>query len=142
MSSITQFKGRYRFLSNFWNAPVMFDGTLYATLEHAYQAAKTHDAAGRRMISLAQTPGYAKRLGRTVRIRSDWEKAKLGVMEDLVRDKFTRHPVLGKWLVDTSPRMLIEGNSWGDTYWGVCGGVGENHLGHILMKIRSELING
>ena len=45
-------------------------------------------------------------------------------------------------LIQTGDSVLIEGNTWGDRVWGVCNGVGENRLGRILMKIRSELNQG
>lgn len=60
-------------------------------------------------------------------------------MEDIVRDKFTRNEDLKAMLLATGDEGLIEGNWWGDTFWGECKGQGENHLGRILMKIRREL---
>lgn len=53
-------------------------------------------------------------------------------MWDILVDKFTRTPALGKALVGTAPATLVEGNTWKDTFWGVCKGVGENHLGRHL----------
>ena len=60
-------------------------------------------------------------------------------MEDICRAKFTQNEELKKKLIDTGDATLIEGNTWNDTFWGVCNGVGENNLGKILMKIREEL---
>jgi hypothetical protein len=60
-------------------------------------------------------------------------------MESLVKEKFTRDTELGAKLVATGDEELVEGNYWGDTFWGVCRGVGQNHLGKILMKVREEL---
>jgi len=59
-------------------------------------------------------------------------------MTDLVRQKFS-NPQLAKQLLDTKDFELIEGNTWGDTFWGVCSGKGQNNLGKILMQIRNEL---
>ena len=60
-------------------------------------------------------------------------------METLIREKFMRHPELAKQLRTTSPHTLVELNSWGDRFWGVCRGRGQNHLGRILMAVRDAL---
>ena len=135
---INQFTGEYRWLSNFWPAKVKYLGVEYPTVEHAYQAAKTEDSAWRENIRQAATPGQAKRLGSQAPMRPEWHNVKLEVMENLVRRKF-QHPELKALLLATKNEELVEGNYWGDTFWGVCRGKGENHLGKILMKIRSEL---
>jgi len=133
------FTGTHRFLSNFYPSPIeMPTGETAPTVEHAYQAWKTEDREEREVILLASSPGAAKRLGRRATLRPKWEGIKLLVMEGLVRQKF-QDKKLRKQLVGTGDEELVEGNSWGDTYWGVCGGVGSNHLGKILMKIRAEL---
>jgi ribA/ribD-fused uncharacterized protein len=72
-------------------------------------------------------------------MRPDWEQVKILIMTSLVRDKFTRHQDLKEQLLATGDAELIEGNWWGDTFWGVCKGKGENHLGKVLMKVREEL---
>lgn len=137
---IDKFSGYYRFLNNFYlPAAVVLDGVPYPGVEHAYQAAKSDDVIMRAIVRQAATPGAAKRIGQRLLLRHDWEQVKLLVMEDLVRQKFTNHPELGQALLDTGDAELIEGNHWGDTFWGVCNGVGENHLGKILMKVRQEL---
>ena len=84
------------------------------------------------------TCGQAKRLGSQIPLRHDWEQVKLDVMETILRDKFTRHSGLRVQLLDTGDRELVEQNTWGDRFWGVCG-VGENHLGRLLVKIRTGL---
>lgn len=136
---ITAFTGEYRWLSNFWPAPVMLDGVMYPSVEHAYVAAKTTDPAIRHQVLLCIGPTSAKRFGRTIRLRDDWDQIKLQIMSDLVWLKF-REPDLRRRLIDTAGRELIEGNTWNDTFWGVCNGVGHNHLGKILMNIREHLI--
>lgn len=136
---IDSFRGPYHFLSNFYPAEVKYQGVFYPTVEHAYQAAKTEDKPDQEQIRQSPTPGAAKRLGRRVDIRPDWESVKLAVMEQLIEDKFRRHPVLTQLLIQTGDEDLVEGNNWGDTYWGVCRNRGENHLGRILMRVRSEL---
>ncbi|RIK69394.1 MAG: DUF1768 domain-containing protein [Planctomycetota bacterium] len=137
--AIESFRGEYRFLSNFYPAEVVFEGITFPTCEHAYQAAKTLDSGERRSIAALATPSEAKRAGRELSLRADWDRVKLLVMEECVRDKFTRNPALRDRLLATGKARLIEGNVWGDTFWGVCDGRGENHLGCILMKVRAEL---
>ncbi len=144
MNTISTFSGKYRFLSNFWPLvqPIRDKyGIEYPTVEHAYQAMKTLDRAMREKIAQAMSPGQAKMLGRRVRLREDWDEVKLTLMYLLNSAKFSHEP-LRSMLKETGDATLIEGNTWRDTYWGVCNGVGENNLGKILMKIRSRLVLG
>lgn len=138
---IDSFSGEWRPLSNFWYAPVVYDGVTYPTNEHAFQAAKTLYTAQRERIQYAESPGEAKRLGRQVTLRPDWEEIKIEVMTDLNRQKY-RDNDFRNLLLSTGDASLIEGNHWGDTFWGVCNGVGKNYLGKILMSIRDELKEG
>lgn len=133
---IASFQGKYRWLSNFWSCFVELDGDEYPSVENAYQAAKTLDLE-LRVPFQKYFPGKAKTMGRSLPIRPDWEEVKLYVMEDLLRQKFVGE--LAKRLVDTKHDVLVEENTWNDTYWGVCKGVGHNHLGRILMRIRDGL---
>lgn len=141
---INEFKGDYRFLSNFYMAPVMFEGVEYPSSEHAYMAAKTVDPEKRYAIQQCPTPGEAKKMGRRLALRSDWEDIKVGVMYQILKEKFTRHPVLKAKLLATGDQHLIEGNWWGDKIWGVClkTNQGQNLLGGLLMKVRAELKGG
>jgi hypothetical protein len=136
---IDSFQGPYRFLSNFWPTEVVFENLTFPTVEHAYQAAKTLSLEERHRIASLATPGEAKKEGRKLAQRSDWEQVKFQVMEECVRYKFTHHPELKAELLATGEAELIEGNDWGDKIWGVYQGEGENRLGKILMKIRAEL---
>ncbi len=138
MKPIDSFSGAYRFLSNFYPAAVEYQGQVYPTSEHAYQAAKTLDEGERRLIRETPSPGTVKRLGMTVTLRKDWEEVKLQVMEQILLTKFSERSIRAQ-LLHTYDRQLVEGNTWGDTYWGVCKGVGENRLGVILMKVRATL---
>lgn len=138
MLEIKGFFGEYRFLSNFTKAWVKFEGDLYSTTEHAYQAAKTHDMEQRRLIRCAVTPQAAKKLGSEVQLRGDWEEVKDSVMYDLLIQKFSQEPHMSA-LLQTGDAYLEETNTWNDCYWGVCKGVGQNKLGKMLMKIREDL---
>lgn len=142
MDKIDRFDGEYRWLSNFAESAVEFEGIQYPTVEHAYQAAKTLSKNDRAVIAGASTPGLAKRMGQQVLLRKDWENIKLQVMGDLLVEKFTKHADLKQQLLDTGDTWLIEGNYWGDTFWGVCRGKGENMLGLMLMFIRQEIKEG
>ena len=142
MKTINQFRGEYSFLSNFYFAPFEFEEVFYSTAEHAFQSYKTHDEHERRLIRKAKTPGEARRLGKTVNLRPEWEDIKLGLMKRIVFAKFGQSQRLKRKLIETEDAELIEGNSWHDTFWGVCNGVGENHLGKILMEVREVLKEG
>ena len=138
---IDSFEGQYRWLSNFWPAVVMLDGYSYPSVEHAYQAAKSLDVDYRWRCRSALHAGLAKRLGRTAALRHDWDTSKVGIMRELVRQKFA-HPELAEKLLATGDAELIEGNHWNDTFWGVCRGRGLNMLGQILMETRFNLKQG
>ena len=139
---ILSFHGPYRFLSNFYRSPIEIDGHTYLTAEHAYQALKTKDEHEREMIRRAPTPGKAKQWGKEVTLRHGWEGGLREVMmERVVKAKYDQHPELERLLLETGDRELIEGNSWGDTFWGKCNGRGENKLGKIHMKERVERRN-
>lgn len=139
--AVSAFTGKNRYLSNFW--PVAVEGPggfLYPTVEHAYQASKTCHPQEWAAILKMPTPGMAKRAGRKVTLREDWDTIKLERMESLLRQKFAIGTELAERLYYTDGE-IAEGNYWHDTYWGVSAHTGEgfNHLGRILMKIRDEL---
>lgn len=136
--TVDRFVGDFAFLSNFYRSVIYVDGRRYATVEHAYQAAKTSDVASRELIRKAKTPSLAKKLGQAVTLRADWDAVRLQVMEDLVRKKF-ENPFLRPMLLATAGAELVEGNLWNDTFFGVCRGVGQNWLGKLLMKVRDEI---
>lgn len=139
-SKIESFRGEYHFLSNFFPAPVTYKGLTYPNNEAAFQAQKTFDEDERRAFT-ELSPKDAKHRGRQVLLRRDWEEVKIGIMEDIVRAKFTQNEDLKERLLSTGDALLIEGNRWNDRFWGVDlrSRTGKNHLGRILMKIRSEL---
>lgn len=134
---VTEFQGGYRWLSNFWPAQVILDGVIYPSIENAYQAAKKHPSQRAPFRSCA--PGQAKRLGRVGETRADWEMEKVAVMRALIAQKFAPDSELGARLLATEDRKLVEGNTWGDVFWGVCRGRGQNVLGQLLMERRAFL---
>lgn len=143
---IDSFSEKYFFLSNFYNVYVEYDGTIYCSTEAAFQAAKTMDMAERARIA-SLSPSDAKRAGRRLQLRPDWESVKDKVMYDVCFAKFTTNDSfrLRERLLETEDEELIEGNTWHDNYWGNCtcdkckNIPGRNQLGKTLMRIRDEL---
>lgn len=142
VNEITTFKGVYSFLSNFYVSEVVLDGVVYKTAEHAFQAGKAANTVDRIAIIKCDTPGGAKRKGRLVKCRPDWEDIKVQHMYRVLRAKFKHEPLKSNLLL-TGTRQLIEGNTWHDEFWGVCScpnhGKGKNKLGELLMQVREEL---
>ena len=146
---VKSFKGKKAFLSNFYKCDIFYDGWIYPSVEHAFQASKTMDIYDREIIRMTKSPAKAKQIGRSLyRIRNDWEIVKYGIMHQLLWYKFTHNVDLLKRLVDTEKEELIEINDWHDNYWGKCvckdcisGTIAKNRLGMLLMEIRgSELL--
>lgn len=133
---INRFTGEYAYLSNFYINAVLLDNRIYPSVENAYQAAKTFKD---RSNFYHCDPGFAKRLGSRVVLRANWEQVKIEVMRSLIKQKFQPNCYLAGKLLSTENKELVEGNSWNDTFWGVCRGVGENNLGKLLMEQRAYL---
>ena len=135
---IDKFRGDYAFLSNFYTAEVLYKGITYKSSEAAYQAQKTLDESIKHKISLLNAPS-AKRAGSHVDLRPDWNNVKLTIMHDIVYAKFSQNVGLKDKLLATGDELLVEGNTWGDYYWGQVEDKGTNYLGKILMLVRAEL---
>jgi len=147
---ILKFKEQFEFLSNFFMCAITYDGIVYPSTEHAYQAAKAMNHVDKIRISRLKTPGEAKREGRKIAMRPDWDQIKDQVMYDICKMKFSI-PYFKTQLLLTGDAFLQEGNNWHDNYWGVCGCNNcpqhrvfpkeqQNHLGKVLMQIRAELL--
>ena len=145
---IDKFQGHWRFLSNFYPCKIS-DGIEYPSVEHYYVAMKVDDdqlingkyytpSDFREMISKVESPAIVKKIGKLVKVRKDWGSKKIHIMNWAVREKF-KNKELSEMLLSTGDVELIEGNTWGDTFWGVCNNKGKNHLGKILMEVRREL---
>ncbi|MCZ2224285.1 MAG: NADAR family protein [Chitinophagales bacterium] len=136
---IKEFKNEFAWLSNFTPVQVEFEGLTFHSVENAYQAAKSIDIEVRRVF-VSLTPGQSKKHSRAISIREDWEEVKFSIMENLCRQKFNKSPFKEK-LLATGNEEIVEGNLWNDKVWGFClkTGEGQNNLGKIIMKIRSEL---
>lgn len=137
---IDSFRGEYSFLSNFHRCNITLDGVTYTSAEAAFQAQKDPSRAAE---FARMTPDEAKRAGRNVRIDvNKWNSNRDNAMMRVLKAKFEQNPDLADKLRATGNSDLIEGNTWGDKYWGVSNGEGENKLGSMLMQIRNELKNG
>ena len=131
---IKSFRGKHAFLSNMFEAPVMG----YKSAEAAFQASKASNEADRAKFKNLSGK-EARALGRKIKLRSDWNNVRVDVMRDIIRAKFRENPELAKQLLATGNANLVEGNTWGDTFWGEVNGLGQNQLGKILMEVREEL---
>ena len=134
---ITEFKDNYKFLSNFYEKEITINNLTYGSSEAAFQSFKTTDPEIRKSFC-SMKPWEAKKTGKVISLRSDWDKIKLEVMGKVCWVKF-KDPELRQLLLNTGDEWLVEGNLWQDTFWGICNGHGRNELGKILMKIRDRI---
>ena len=147
---INNFSGKYEFLSNFFMTPVLYEGILFPSSEHAYQAAKTTSTAERLIIFHCKTAGQAKRAGskksKKITLRPDWDSIRFEIMSDILEHKFQNNELAEK-LIETRGQELVEGNYWHDNYWGICNcekcesKPKTNNLGFILMRTRSHILS-
>lgn len=141
MWEINSFRGKYAFLSNMFPCEFLDDDKVkHKSVEHYYQSYKTVIPCEINNIRCAETPMESKRLGRKCKLRAYWDLIKDSIMEEALRYKFKNEDLKNK-LIATHPCKLIEGNTWGDIYWGEVNGEGLNKLGILLMKIRDEMIS-
>ena len=134
---ISEFSGDNRWLSNFWLCPIMKGEWVYPSTENAYQAAKYPKA--QRSLFVNVSPSKAKEYGQQVERPKNWDTDKLVVMRQVLEQKFRVGTYNAVLLSNTGTQEIIEGNTWGDVFWGICDGVGENHLGRMLMEIRDSI---
>lgn len=143
---INEFRGEYYFLSNFSDSKIEYDGYIYLNAEAAFQAQKSNNSTYKYIMQY-QDAATAKKEGRKVKLRPDWEQVKDNIMYYVILAKFEQNEDLKAKLLATGDKYLEEGNTWHDNYWGVCkcnrakclDRVGKNNLGKILMKVRKEL---
>lgn len=145
------FRGKYSFLSNFTFVPtgIRYNGLTFHTVENAYQAAKCSNVTDMYQFT-SIPPEQAKKLGRKISIRDDWDEVKLDIMKELLLQKFAC-PSLAEQLIATGDGYIAEDNYWHDNYWGICNCPNcidkfpfenQNHLGKLLMEIRAKLSKG
>jgi ribA/ribD-fused uncharacterized protein len=137
--TIKSFNGPYSCFSNFYLREVKYKDKIYKTKEHAFQCQKATNQKDFDYVFEAPTPFNAKRRARKILLRDNWNLVRTGIMKEIVFEFFKQHNDLRDILLSTDNVELIEGNDWGDIFWGVCNGEGENHLGKILMEVRDIL---
>lgn len=155
-TTISGFNGDMDWASNFFEAPITFDdnkhrlreiytqfkfdGKEYPTSEHLYQSLKATNESDKELIRTAPTTTMAKKLGRQIMSRMDWDYVKIDAMRLTLYLKFYQHPNLLIKLIETGNKQLIELNWWNDKFWGVCDKTskGENWLGRLLMELRAH----
>ena len=135
MKDIDSFRDQYFFLSNFYLCDIIFNGLTFGSAEAAFQAQKCIELKDQLPFT-TMTPGQAKKYGKKVKLREDWEEVKVDIMKEVVKAKFDQHPELKQRLIGTGNTQLTEVNKWHDYFWGVCNGKGKNMLGIILMDLR------
>jgi ribA/ribD-fused uncharacterized protein len=147
--SIVSFSGDHFFLSNFYQRTLQWTHPEYGTtwaasVEHHFQAAKASIASDWAYVLLGRKPSEAKRRGRTIKKRADWDEIRIDIMRSILEAKFAEGRIERTLLLRTGDAELVEGNTWGDTFWGQVytgpqGWLGENHLGKLLMEIRDGI---
>lgn len=137
---ISDFRKKYSFLSNYAEKCFVWKDRMFCNSEAAFQSEKSLDPKVQESFTRL-TAKDAKAAGRRVALRPDWEEVKDGIMEEIVYEKFIQNDYLAEKLLETGDAILIEGNTWHDTYWGVDAttGEGENKLGIILMRVRERI---
>lgn len=150
LSVISDFSGPYSFLSNFEPPGLRWQSARFGEIdvwcvEIAYQAEKARNIEDFYEIAILGSPREAKRLGRLVSLRPDWENVKVDIMRRAVRQKFSSTHMMMK-LMSTGDSTLVEGNYWHDNVWGdcrcdlqECRGQGQNLLGKMLMRMRQNI---
>lgn len=140
---ISKFRGKYMFLSNFYEGEIFYYNQIpFTNVEAAFQSQK--DLSKQNEFSMLN-PSDSKRKGRKVNLRSDWEEVKEKIMYDILYEKFTQDMNLKQKLLNTQEHVLVEGNYWHDNYWGTClcdkckTKDKKNNLGKLLMQLREEL---
>lgn len=137
---INEFTYSAFFLSNFYKCDLFYAGMNYSNSEAAFQGQKPKNMSERAKFQYLD-PSESKAAGRMCVLRNDWDKVKDQIMYEVVTAKFTQNSDLKKKLIETGDSILIEGTTWGDTYWGIdlATGKGLNHLGKILEKVREDI---
>lgn len=141
-NEIRLFKGEYGFLSNFWICNLEVWGRRFPSSEHAYVYSKNPSQVSDNWDEFVDMmPVDVKRYGRQLTFTAEWEDKKIDIMTTIVTVKFIQNINLQRLLVQTGDAALIEGNTWGDKFWGIDerSGEGRNVLGNILMSVRDSL---
>lgn len=138
-NNVKGFFGEYRWLSNFYECMIEYEGLQYVSTENAYQAAKVQPEHREWIATCAPYVSKSKwkTLPKISETATEWDARKYDVMLYLTLDKYNRHNHLRNKLLATGDRYLEETNHWNDRFWGVDIKLGgQNNLGKILMDVR------
>lgn len=132
-----KFKNEFYFLSNMYPCELHINGLTFTCAEAAFQSFKVLDKEARKQFQ--GISGFeAKKLGKQVSLRTDWNNIRLDVMLAVLKVKFKQHPELAT-LLKMINVPIVEDNTWNDTFWGRCNGRGNNYLGKLLEQIKETL---
>jgi ribA/ribD-fused uncharacterized protein len=139
---IKEFQGEYRWLSNFWPVEISYKGRVFKSVEHAYMSEKNTSDVWKDFCENEVDPKIVNKMSRIITLCPDWDEVKVDIMNQLTRVKYQNQEFSEK-LLKTGTQKLVEGNYWGDVFWGVDNetGEGQNLFGKILMEIREEIRN-
>lgn len=134
--------------SNLYKRKIEFEGEIFATSEHAYQAGKARKPAVREWLMNAPSPALLAMAAHGLYywdVAPDWSKTKFDRMRQVLRAKFTQHDDLRELLLSTGDARLVESATVDNPVnrlWGEVKGEGKNMLGIMLMELREELSTG
>ncbi len=132
-------------LSNLYRCAVMFEGIIFPTSEHAYQAGKARKQEVREWLLAAPSPALVAMAAHGLYVwdvHPDWSKTKFDRMRGVLYAKFTQHPNLKELLLSTGNKRLVEAATVDNAVnrlWGEVNGKGKNMLGVLLMELRDKL---
>lgn len=145
MIKFTKTDPKYKCFSNFHLVNINFKGLSFTSSEAAWQAQKAISEEIKRSFQNL-SPSQAKKLGRQINLRSDWEEVKYNLMVEVCYAKFSQHQGLKAILLSTGQEELVENTTgWHDNIWGNCecpeckNIQGQNLLGKALMEVRKKL---
>lgn len=134
----------YGALSNLYRRAIVFEGLVFLTAEHAYQAGKARDQKVRDWILSAPTPALVAMAAHGLYkwdIVPNWSEIKFERMRQVLHAKFSQHGDLRELLLSTGEARLVEAgrvNNPVNRTWGEVNGKGLNMLGVLLMELRAE----
>lgn len=107
---INKFRGEYNWLSNFASCKVVYKGINYPSIENAYQSAKSDDIKWKKFCS-THNAIIVKKCSHKIPLIESWNKIKLSIMEELLRQKFIFNDYYKKKLIETKDEYIEEGNT-------------------------------
>lgn len=134
--TIKTFEDSYKQFSNFYIRDVIYKNILYKTREHAFQCQKATNQKDFEYVYHSKDPYRAKQRANHIKCEPNWKNIRVKIMHEIVLSYFQQHKDAKNLLLSTGTEEIQEGNTWGDKFWGVVDGEGENWLGQILMDVR------